>query len=210
MWQTVKTAFLLALLDALFLVVGLAIGHRTGLIIAAIFAVGLNAIAYWNTMSEHPNYDEYWQKRNLLPHLKNVAPAVMTVGGWYDAEDLYGALKTYRAIEDANPGIFNVLVMGPWLHGGWARLRREMTLLKWLAPKLTIAIPDYEFVWSGSKKHQQKLAGYKKIHLIEFIDAIRNQRPCVPSFLDGARAQAVMDGAVQSASEHRWVDLPNI
>ena len=80
-----------------------------------------NNIAYWNTMSEHPNYDEYWQKRNLLPHLKNVAPAVMTVGGWFDAEDLYGALKTYRAIEKQNPGVFNSIVMGPWRHGGWSR-----------------------------------------------------------------------------------------
>jgi putative CocE/NonD family hydrolase len=79
-----------------------------------------NNIAYWNTISEHPNYDDYWQKRNLLPHLKNVAPAVMTVGGWFDAEDLYGALKTYRAIEKQNPGIFNAIVMGPWRHGGWS------------------------------------------------------------------------------------------
>jgi putative CocE/NonD family hydrolase len=80
-----------------------------------------NNVAFWNDMVRHPNYDEFWQARNLLPHLKKVAPAVMTVGGWYDAEDLYGAVKTYRAIEGANPGIFNVLVMGPWRHGGWAR-----------------------------------------------------------------------------------------
>jgi putative CocE/NonD family hydrolase len=50
-----------------------------------------------------------------------VAPAVMTVGGWFDAEDLYGALKTYRAVEKQNPKIFNVLVMGVWSHGGWSR-----------------------------------------------------------------------------------------
>jgi putative CocE/NonD family hydrolase len=78
-------------------------------------------VAFWNTIAEHPNYDGFWQARNLLPHLKNTAPAVMTVGGWYDAEDLYGALKTYRAIEKQNPGIFNVIVMGPWFHGGWSR-----------------------------------------------------------------------------------------
>ena len=78
-------------------------------------------IAFWNQIVEHPNYDEFWQSRNILPHLKKVAPAVMTVGGWFDAEDLYGALNTYRAIEKQNPGIFNVLVMGPWRHGGWNR-----------------------------------------------------------------------------------------
>ena len=45
----------------------------------------------------------------------------MTVGGWYDNEDLYGALKTYQHIERQNPGIYNVLVVGPWFHGGWVR-----------------------------------------------------------------------------------------
>jgi len=77
-------------------------------------------VAYWERFVEHPNYDSFWQARNLLPHLKKVAPAVMTVGGWFDAEDLYGALKTYRAIEKQNPGVFNVLVMGPWAHGAWS------------------------------------------------------------------------------------------
>ncbi len=80
-----------------------------------------NDVAFWNKIVEHPNYDEFWQSRNILPHLKKVAPAVMTVGGWFDAEDLYGPLNTYRAIEKQNPGIFNVLVMGPWRHGGWNR-----------------------------------------------------------------------------------------
>jgi putative CocE/NonD family hydrolase len=78
-------------------------------------------VAFWNDIVAHPNYDEFWQARNLLPHLKRVAPAVLTVGGWFDAEDLYGAIQTYQAIEKQNPGIYNVLVMGPWAHGGWSR-----------------------------------------------------------------------------------------
>lgn len=78
-------------------------------------------VAFWTETTQHPNYDEFWQRRNILPHLHNVAPAVMTVGGWYDAEDLYGPLNIYRSIEAKNPGIFNILVMGPWVHGGWAR-----------------------------------------------------------------------------------------
>jgi len=77
-------------------------------------------IPFWNDLVEHPNYDEFWQARNILPHLKDVAPAVMTVGGWFDAEDLYGPLHVYQAVERQNPGIFNVIVMGPWFHGGWA------------------------------------------------------------------------------------------
>ena len=77
-------------------------------------------IAFWNDMVAHPNRDDFWKARNLLPHLKKVAPAVMTVGGWYDAEDLYGIFHTYQAVEKQNPGIFNVLVIGPWRHGGWS------------------------------------------------------------------------------------------
>jgi putative CocE/NonD family hydrolase len=78
-------------------------------------------IGFWDEMMAHPNYDAYWKERNILPKLKNIKCATMTVGGWYDNEDLYGALKTYEHIERQNPGIFNVLVVGPWDHGGWSR-----------------------------------------------------------------------------------------
>jgi putative CocE/NonD family hydrolase len=75
---------------------------------------------FWNQIVEHPNYDEFWQKRNLLPHLTNIKTNVLTVGGWFDAEDLYGPLHVYRAIEKSSPGIRNTIVMGPWGHGDWA------------------------------------------------------------------------------------------
>ncbi len=78
-------------------------------------------IKFWDDMMQHPNYDQFWKDRNILPKLKNITCATMTVGGWYDNEDLYGALHTYQHIEKQNPGIFNVLVVGPWFHGGWAR-----------------------------------------------------------------------------------------
>jgi putative CocE/NonD family hydrolase len=78
-------------------------------------------IKFWDLMMQHPNYDQFWKERNVFPNLKNIHAAVMTVGGWYDNEDLFGALGVYQNIERLNPGIFNVLVMGPWFHGGWAR-----------------------------------------------------------------------------------------
>jgi putative CocE/NonD family hydrolase len=78
-------------------------------------------IAFWNEMTAHPNYDAFWQSRNILPHLRNISAAVLTVGGWFDTEDLYGPLQTYRSIEQLNPGISNRLVMGPWYHGQWNR-----------------------------------------------------------------------------------------
>lgn len=76
---------------------------------------------YWQETVEHPNYDEFWQKRSILPHLKNIRPAVMTVGGWFDAEDLYGPLNIYKTIEKNTPGAYNTLVMGPFGHGRWSR-----------------------------------------------------------------------------------------
>ncbi|MET0635050.1 MAG: CocE/NonD family hydrolase [Chitinophagaceae bacterium] len=76
---------------------------------------------FWNQIIDHPNYDTFWQKRNILPHLKNIKPAVLTVGGWFDAEDLYGPLNIYKKIEASTPDAKNSIVMGPWGHGDWAR-----------------------------------------------------------------------------------------
>jgi putative CocE/NonD family hydrolase len=77
-------------------------------------------IPFWNDLMEHGTYDDFWKARDPLQHLKNVRPAVMTVAGWFDAEDLWGTLAVYRTVEKHNPGIFNILVMGPWSHAGWS------------------------------------------------------------------------------------------
>lgn len=75
---------------------------------------------FWQELRTHPNYDEFWQKRGIIQHLNNIKPAMMIVGGWFDAEDLYGPLTTYKTIEKNNPGLYNTIVMGPWSHGDWA------------------------------------------------------------------------------------------
>jgi uncharacterized protein len=80
-----------------------------------------NQVAFWNDLTAHGTRDEFWKARDPRPHYKDTKPAVMTVGGWFDAEDLWGALATYRAFEDHAPKNENVLVMGPWAHGGWSR-----------------------------------------------------------------------------------------
>ena len=80
-----------------------------------------DSIKFWNDAFAHPDYDDFWKARDPRQHLKNVKPAVMTVGGWFDAEDLYGALNIYEAIETQNPpAVNNYLVMGPWSHSQWA------------------------------------------------------------------------------------------
>lgn len=83
----------------------------------------------WNEYLAHETYDAYWQSRDIRRQLGRVRPgapppATLVVGGWYDAEDLFGALNTYQTLEK-NANNRNQLVMGPWTHGAWAR--REWT-----------------------------------------------------------------------------------
>ena len=84
-----------------------------------------NQNPYWTDAIEHTTYDRFWQERNILPHLREIKPAVLVVGGWFDAEDLSGTLKTYRAIEMQSPATSDKIVMGPWVHGGWERSAGE-------------------------------------------------------------------------------------
>lgn len=80
-----------------------------------------NDIRIWNDYMKHGTYDEYWKAQNVPQHMKNITPAVLIVGGWFDSEDLYGPLAIYKAIEKQSPSTRSTLVMGPWFHGGWAR-----------------------------------------------------------------------------------------
>lgn len=76
---------------------------------------------YWQEIVDHPNYDEFWQIRSIWKHAQRITPAILNVGGWFDAEDPMGPLHMYRAIEQHSPATDNRLVMGPWSHGGWGR-----------------------------------------------------------------------------------------
>ena len=78
---------------------------------------------FWKEIVEHPNYDSVWQSKGIIQHLDKVPSSVATmiVGGWFDAEDLYGPLETYKAIKKNGKDNYNTLVFGPWDHGKWAR-----------------------------------------------------------------------------------------
>ncbi|KFB01006.1 X-Pro dipeptidyl-peptidase [Mangrovimonas yunxiaonensis] len=76
---------------------------------------------FWEQLKTHNTYDEFWQKRGIIQHLKNIKPATMVVGGLFDAEDLYGPFNTYKAIEKNSKNNYNTVVFGPWSHGDWAR-----------------------------------------------------------------------------------------
>jgi len=75
----------------------------------------------WNEYMEHGDYDAYWQKQDVLQHLHNIDHAILNVAGWFDAEDFYGPMSIYYTIEKNNPENKSILVVGPWLHGGWSR-----------------------------------------------------------------------------------------
>ncbi|MEK7794540.1 MAG: CocE/NonD family hydrolase, partial [Candidatus Hydrogenedentota bacterium] len=76
---------------------------------------------YWNELIEHTTYDSFWRQRDIAQHLHGTPPAVLTVGGWFDAEDPMGPLNVYHSVEQKDRRTSNHLVMGPWFHGGWAR-----------------------------------------------------------------------------------------
>ncbi len=79
-----------------------------------------DSVAFWKDLYAHPNYDDWWKARNARTAMYNIKPAMLVVGGLFDAEDCYGAWNLYNAIEKQNPGIKNNLVMGPWSHGQWS------------------------------------------------------------------------------------------
>ncbi|MDV7186001.1 CocE/NonD family hydrolase [Lutibacter sp. TH_r2] len=102
---------------------------------------------FWEELKEHPNYDEVWQSKGLIQHLKNVKShvATMVVGGLFDAEDLYGPLETYKNIEEFNKNNYNTLVFGPWSHG------------QWVSPKSKNNVGNYYFGDSISLKYQTEI-----------------------------------------------------
>lgn len=79
-----------------------------------------NGKGIWGQTLQHDTYDNFWKSRNIRSHLKNIKPAVLVVGGLFDAEDMFGAQTTYDAIEKQTPKNNNNIVLGPWTHGAWA------------------------------------------------------------------------------------------
>lgn len=78
-----------------------------------------DTLKFWNEILEHPDYDCFWQERSLEPHLKDIKPAILVVGGAFDTDNCYGALKTYRLMRDNSRNTKIHFVYGPWCHGCW-------------------------------------------------------------------------------------------
>ncbi|MBL0334650.1 MAG: CocE/NonD family hydrolase [Chitinophagaceae bacterium] len=79
-----------------------------------------DSVQFWKDMHAHPDLDDWWKSRNARTAMYDIKPAMLVVGGLFDAEDCFGAWNLYKAIEKQNPGASNRLVMGPWSHGQWS------------------------------------------------------------------------------------------
>ena len=77
-------------------------------------------IPTWNDFVAHPDYDEFWKRQTMIPHIRSVKVPTLSVAGWWDQEDFYGPIRIYDALEQHDTAKQNYLVVGPWRHGGWA------------------------------------------------------------------------------------------
>jgi uncharacterized protein len=146
----------------------------------------------WKDTISNDTYNDFWQSRNIAAHLKNIKTSVLTVGGWFDAEDPQGPLTTYRSIKARNPGIYNGLVMGPWVHGGWARNDGERIGMVSFAAKTSeyfqkkIIFPFFEKNLRPSSANDAKASGAKpaepfaEAHVFETGTNIWRQYPQWP------------------------------
>jgi putative CocE/NonD family hydrolase len=121
----------------------------------------------FNDQMNHDTYDDYWKARDLSRHMKNIRCAVMTVGGWFDAEDLSGPFKTFHAVGSNNPGTPNYLVEGPWVHGGWARTDGDRLGDVQFAAKTSeffrasIQFPFFEYYLKGKGAPPPKVSAFE-------------------------------------------------
>ena len=176
-------------------------------------------VPFWNELMQHGNYDDFWKARNLRPHLKNIKPAVMTVGGWFDAENLFGALETYKNVEATSPGATNVLVMGPWLHGGWARgdgaslgpVPFDAKTAEFYREQIEFPFFEYHLKGKGTpelprglglRDRHQPVAEVRRLAAAEGAAAVAvSSQPAGGSAFDAARAEPRGDGFDEYVSD---------
>lgn len=119
--------------------------------------------AFVTQVMQHGAYDEFWQARNIRQHLVGIKPAVLTVGGWFDAENLFGAMEVYRHLKQNSPQTKQHLVMGPWDHGQWAReeglklgdVSFNSKTAEYYREKIEFPFFEYHLKGKGEMKHPE-------------------------------------------------------
>ncbi|MGO8757788.1 MAG: CocE/NonD family hydrolase [Terracidiphilus sp.] len=87
---------------------------------------GTHILPTWKLFLDHPAYDSVWASRGVEHELKNVTVPTLTVGGYYDQEDMYGPQEEYAKLEPQDTKHENFLVLGPWRHGYWSSSSRRL------------------------------------------------------------------------------------
>jgi hypothetical protein len=95
---------------------------------------GSKTLPTWKLFLEHPAYDSVWRSRGVQHALATVAVPILTVGGYYDQEDMYGPQIEYSTLEPHDQNHQNYLVLGPWRHGYWSSSSRRLGNLSYTEP----------------------------------------------------------------------------
>jgi uncharacterized protein len=95
---------------------------------------GSKMLPTWKLFLEHPSYDTEWSSRAVENHLTAVTVPTLTVGGYYDQEDMWGPQEEYAQLEPHDANHENFLVLGPWRHGSWVSSSRRLGNLNYTAP----------------------------------------------------------------------------
>jgi uncharacterized protein len=95
---------------------------------------GSKVLPTWKLFLEHPTYDNYWSSRGVEHHLNSVTVPTLTVGGYYDQEDMFGPQIEYSTLEPHDSTHENFLVLGPWRHGSWGGTTRHLGAIDYGEP----------------------------------------------------------------------------
>jgi predicted dehydrogenase len=162
--------------------------------------------------------------RRLVANVKNLTP--IRHGAPNDTDDWVAILAEFN--NDAS-GVLESSKLASGRNESWKSLDYveingseasfEFTTGKWnelqygrlggpgMAP---LAVPESFWVWPGSKRDPRvgdPLIAFRYDQAVEFVNAIREKRPCAIDFHHGAQTQAIMDAAVHSAQTGQWVTL---
>jgi uncharacterized protein len=88
----------------------------------------------WQRFLDHPAYDDVWSSRGVEYHLATVAVPTLSVGGYYDQEDMWGPQEEYATLEPHDSNHTNFLVLGPWRHGSWSQTTRHLGAIQYGEP----------------------------------------------------------------------------
>ena len=87
---------------------------------------GLKMLPTWKLFLDHPAYDSVWYTRGVEHDLNTVTVPTLSVGGYYDQEDMWGPQEEYTKLEPHDAKHENFLALGPWRHGSWSSSSRHL------------------------------------------------------------------------------------